>query len=1261
MENKNLIKNWLILNLVVITGFTSFSWILYNEQTAQAAINNNEAPLVDISLDSNANNYTIDELRHDTDQEGNQVYVWKSDYFDSLSETSCSAIIYQVYNRAGIPLIMPKIAASDCAASTSLNNPDVSFVDGGFTVVYGRYSSGRTGTTMSIDGVFIDENYTAFSPVSISDSGQLARNPRIASDLYGNSNTVGVVYESCGNEFCDDEIDLYFQALNSFDLSRISANNFLVNTTSGEINTYSNIAFANTHYMVSWKNDDGNTTSIKARAILPDTTNSSPEIIISNTGNNEDMPDIAGLMGELPLDRAGNSLDYFQNFYIAYTATTQATLSSDILIKKVICESTLDTIQSTYSINCYTTSRNGEEISVRANVAGNAYDYQPAISAFKGNNQILRVDDDQSSRIDYITVAWLNSTDLEAQSSLTVQNYTDSLVKTGNMIEISNSVSSSRGIGLSSNQDGHFTVTYSNALGHAAPHSLIYPTQYLRIGSEKLVNPPDSNIESDPVVAVGPDGSFAVAYEYMNNTRGDMDIIYNLYDRYGNAIKSNAIANESTSGNQNNPRIEFFHEDSGSPDFGKFVIAWEGEGSADTNGIYYRIFNADGSAASNEILANDSPITIQSYLDLAVGKNGQIAIVYTEVGTVKLVYINDGTPIYSTIGTNGSLPLIALNPVADGSTGLSGKSKFAISFNTLGGKTLTEGYLDTGNNLTLLSPQSNSDTYIDLEGGYRADFESGLTVNSGEGFFYVASYLNADSTPIITANIFNSNYEVDIPFNGDDAAKISVDPVSGNIMTIHQKTSRYSNYWEPLEVFLSPAYNLSTFFSEMHIIDELYQYQADVINNFGTYAFLQNTTGIFDSVRVGTYDPITTTSINEGLRLDFGTDVSSHFNVGQIITGQTSGQTARVAAISNFFIIIENQTGNFIPSETLDNSPYNDQIINSTDTTVFHFDFDLGFLFEVGNDIRNENLDAMGTIQYVSGPVVSAITTLGNFTSGENVLDFTAHGFASADSIEYPEVSINRLEITIIPAGANPEERYPEWFNEGPSFSASHNLSYGQIIQNSYIDYNTSSTDTDGRLAVAIYSTNTALDRLDNNGIYLQMIEDPYNLGTREDLSPSAEQQINAGGKYIIVPQTIDFGLVDRNTTNTVRFSDLTPACLQVTDLDGTDFDLTVTLTDLINPESPSEIIPSSQFYIENNDGINPDITTTYSFSSLSDVTLDASTDPGQNADLGTTRTLLRKNNSNTGSYTICPTLNFNVPANAPTGTANGVLTFTLI
>lgn len=1260
MKNKFLIKNWALITLMITVITVGFSWFQNETKTAQAAINTNESALIDINLNTYSNNSIIEELRHDTDAEGNQVYVWRSSYLDE-TETPIQGIFYQVYNRAGIPLNLPTLIFGVTSDNT-FNSPDVSFVEGGgFVITFGRAYPG----TMIVQAVFVDNNYNLIGPVQVNNSG-FARNPRIASDLYGGSGTVGIVYESCSNSSCDAEIDLYFQALYASDLSHVVINsNFKVNTTNGagQTNTYGNIAYGNSHYMVSWKHTDGTATSIKALAMLANISNASSEVIVSNTGNNEDMPDITGLMGELPITRSGSSnLDYLQNFYVAYTATTQATGSQDILIKKIICESVYNPLSGTYTVNvCSPATRNGEDITVRANSSGAVYDYQPAISAFKSNNQILRIAGDESSRIDYLTVAWLNATANDPE--LKIQNYTDSLVKAGNIIEAATSVSSSRGIAISSNRDGHFTLSYSNAVGSPIPHSLLYPTQYLRVGSEKLVNPPDSNIEANPVVAVSPDGNHVVVHEFINSN-GDRDIIYNVYDRYGNAVKSNTVATATTSGDQYSPRVEYFQDDSTSGNFGKFVIAWEGEGNGDNRGIFYRIFNPDGSPEGNETIVNDITAGVQTMPDLAVGKNGQIGIVYingNNIGDAKIAYINSGTIITNTLGTNGYTPHIALSPVADGSTGLSGKSKFAASYNIATGKVLTEGYLNSSSSLTLLTPETNSDTYYDLDGGYRNDFETGLTVNSNEGFFYAASYLNADSTPIIKASIFNSTYSTDLSVNSDNAPLVSIDPATGNIMTIHQVRSPYTNYWNRLQVFLSPAYSLSTFTTGMHIIDEIYQYQADVIDNFGTHAFIENASGIFDALRVGTYDPYNTTTISAGRRLDFTNDVSTHFTLGQTVTGQSSGDSGTVAAISNYFIVIENQTGDFLSGENLNNSPYNDQILTSSATEVFHFDFDEGLSFEVGNDIRNQALTALGVIEYVSGPTVTATTTAGVFGPSDTVLDFNAHGFASADTIEYPEINIHSLEITIIPAGAGPEERYPEWLIQGSGLSASHNNSYGQTIQNSAIDYNTTSADTDGRLAAAVYSTTTALDRLDSTGIYLQIIDDPFNMGTREDLSPSAEQQIDAGGKYIIVPQTIDFGQVDRNTTNTIRFSDLSPACLQVTDLDGTDFDLTVSLTNLVNSVTPTETIPNSQFYIENNDGINPTVSTSYSFTSLSDVTIDPSTDPGQNADLGTTQTLLRKNNTNTGSWTICPTLNFSVPSNAPTGTANGTMTFTLI
>jgi hypothetical protein len=364
-----------------------------------------------------------------------------------------------------------------------------------------------------------------------------------------------------------------------------------------------------------------------------------------------------------------------------------------------------------------------------------------------------------------------------------------------------------------------------------------------------------------------------------------------------------------------------------------------------------------------------------------------------------------------------------------------------------------------------------------------------------------------------------------------------------------------------------------------------------------------------------------------------------------------------VVGIGTNNISLEDVTGFFTAGGTLDNDPYFDTYNNVPDNSNWrnlHFAGGEGANFEVGNNISDLTLEDRGDIQYVYTDVITIKQYMGQSIGVEDVLDFNYTDSNLTDDIEYISGQFFRFSV-------NETSNTPDWIIAGPSFSVSEKANYGQTFNSSDAAYHSGSSTETGKFAVTAYSSNGSNGLLDNNGVYQQLIKDPFSLGQKEDLSPTTEQQITPGGKYIIVPETIDFGVVNRGNTGVVDLADLTPSCIRITDLDGTDFDLTVTLTDLTHSTIPTLTIPNSSFIIENNDGINPLVSNLAPFSSADDVSLSPSTNFGMDANLGTAQTLLVKTNPNTGSWKICPRAKLSIPSDANSGTYSGTLTFTLI
>lgn len=1280
MRNNRSIKNWAKL-ITVITAFLVIASFLYEKTLTLAQTStpiSDEFAINTISVGDNQNN-NVSAIRNDSDAEGNQAYTW----IENGLRTSCSTVLYQIYNRAGVSITQPNTVSQDCTGSTSYSSPDIAFTDNGLAITYAaRPSSNSNGGYNIYLAGYHDDGSTIYSGgvIQINDdpANPVAPQPRVAADPHTNY-PIGITWSGCQDGACATIDNVIFQGINSNTGNRINANNTVINPDTTTGTSLPNISIGSNLFMITWQQNFGTSGSkILARGISAhDNTQLIPVIIVSDTGDYEGQPDIAGVQTAPPQDSPN---EFTEKFFITYTSHQTQDINSpkEILIKKIACDDIVNQGTGAITYTCAPTSRNGQNIIVRANPS-NSDNYLPAITAFHNHYDIKRIQPAENTSIDSLTVAWISSSlDLTAThpTTLLAQSYTNTLVKSGNLIIASTNPDISLDHpAISSNQDGHYTLTYGES-GQitSTSYAKTYPSNYLLVGPEKIVNAPDTNLQQDPKVAINSDGKYVIAYT--NNNSNDKDIIYALFDHSGNPIKNTFIATQTTAGDQYNPHVDFIKADRGSSDYGKFIISWDGNGSGDADGVFYRLFNADGTPAGDETLVNQNASNLQSSSDISVAKNNQIAFVYNEgpdlnSQTIVLAYYNNGSFIYHTVSSAATAhgAHVALSPMADGTFDFDGKSKFSIGWTEGTNGQIVDGYLHTGNSVNLLTTTNPGGEVYELKSSYNVDFASNLTV-AHDGFFYTASTIDTDGKPKVVAHIFNSSFTYDLPFNSDHAVSTAIDPATGNIITLGTKDSDYQNLWDKKKVLLSPSDRISDYTPGGAVTNETFTNTADIstTNNlpnsrYPTYInnFSNNGNIPFGFEAIGSLTTITPDIILPGQQLSFNADISNNFTLGQTITGATSGASGFVSAITPFYIIVELgvSSPSFVSGDLLDNSPYNDSITSAADGSIVFFLNSEGTNFPAGSTIRNSNRTASGDVIYSAPNLIFTIPTNGIFDAHDTVIYFTQQGFNSPDKIQYPSATISQLSYQTING-----ETSPIWTQRGPSFATNHYFTYGQYLENLSVAYNTSSTESSEQLGVSVYANNlysSIPTYPDANGVYQQIIENPFTVGRRQDLSPQTQQQINPGGKYIIVPRTIDFGNVSRGTTVPINFADLSPRCIQVTDLDGTDFDLTVSMTDLINTTNSSQTIPKQNLIIENSDGTNPPISTTYSFSNSDDVTLDPSTGIGQQADLGSTRTLLKKNNANTGSWTFCPRAYLTIPGDAQGGVVSGTMTFTFI
>ncbi len=1235
--NKSTIRIFSFLTLV-ITSLSLWQTSINNKTfQAEAAINPNEEPIVEYTL---PNGTETNSIRSDMDDEGNQYFTW-----ETTEAGPCNYIYYQVYNKSGIPITQPNIVSGSCIAADDYTDPDIIVNDNYFVITYTK----KVGSSYSVEMIpYSRDTYLTAHVLQQVDNGLILdanARPRISSTKTGDE--TGITFQACDDVSCTDH-EVYFQGFDNL-LDKAHALNVKINSSATGNQIESNISYSGIHFLIVFT-ESGVTadTTVQASAINYLGDSQSPEINIDT-----DISTFADVAGTLDADLSATTI--IESFYIAYNYEVSGGGNSEIRMKKIYCEYNTVT-PLTYA--CNKTSRDGETVYARVSAPNNTETKSaPHITLYKNDADMKRVPPYENTNIDQIAVAWEET--ISSTPYVMIQNYTDTLTKSGSIIISDLALSNSDSVSISSNRDGHYVITYNSSNTN---HAKTYPTQLLKLENERLVNAPDSNIQANPHVDKNSNGDYVIVYEHFNGT--DYDIIYSLFDKYGTPLKSTTIANTYTTGDQTNPKVAFWNEDTASPNYGKFLIAWEGEGATTSNGIYTQKFNADGSTFESiqGQHAYDAANYSNSDVDLATGKFNQTIVIYKEHNNapvedkIRIHYQDNNNGIHYLLSSTGtfSTPAIALSPEADGSVGPSGKTKFAAVWNDGTDSYKTEGYLIAGNNFTLSSGPTtvNNILFEDLDGGYNSTLST-LTPVLDPFYYASTSYNSVSGNEELVVRFYGSAYTDSSILETDSGSRVSIDPASQNIFTIGQKFANYNDYIDPGQVILIASDAVNNI-SNGQLLKEDFTASANVIDTGTFHADIEDVTGTFAAGdRVGTITGYTSTSVANTTVLNFATDISTHFIISQTVTDPTFVAQGQVVAISNFYIVLEGVTGAFnAGGGTLNNGPFNDNYSSANTGSNIYFAPNEGSNFEIDNYVSKDGFTAIGYIKNIENTFITAINITGTFSAAENILDFNNTGTIIYDSIEYIG---GRYYIFSIVADE------PIWTATGPTLSVNEYSYYGQSYNSSAAAYDTRASDNAGKFTTAVYANNSSPDYLDENGVFQQRLEDPYTLGQKEDLSPTTAQEIEAGGKYIVVPQTIDFGNISRNTTEEIDFATLTPSCLTVTDLDGTDFDLTVSLTDLTNIDIPADSISNTNFIIENNNGSNPNVISLVTFSEATDVTISPTTNPGQDANLGVTQTLLTKSKPYTGSWEICPNTKLTIPSDASSGNYAGTLTFTLI
>jgi hypothetical protein len=266
--------------------------------------------------------------------------------------------------------------------------------------------------------------------------------------------------------------------------------------------------------------------------------------------------------------------------------------------------------------------------------------------------------------------------------------------------------------------DGGFVVVWQS-LNQDGSGWGVYAQRYdaggAKVGGETLVNATTDNNQLYPAVAGLADGAYAVVWTDSNGTDRE-DVLLRVFNADGSPATEEVQVNQITAGTQVNE--DWVAETITTLEDGRFVVTWTDRSGADGSGsgVFARIFDADGSPATNEFQVNSTASGSQQYGSVGALADGGFVVTWSDLsnadgsgwGVVAQRYDADGDAVggeflvNSFVGSNqihskvvglsdGGFAIVWRSNGADGSnTGISGQ-RYAADGEAVGGEFIVNG------------------------------------------------------------------------------------------------------------------------------------------------------------------------------------------------------------------------------------------------------------------------------------------------------------------------------------------------------------------------------------------------------------------------------------------------------------------------------------------------------------------------------------------------------------------------------------------
>ncbi len=174
--------------------------------------------------------------------------------------------------------------------------------------------------------------------------------------------------------------------------------------------------------------------------------------------------------------------------------------------------------------------------------------------------------------------------------------------------------------------DGRFFVSWASE--DAGDGSLgcvrgrVYNANGTAAGGDFIINSVTSGNQITPSVAAMPDGRYAVVWASLDGGDGSGYCIRGrLFNANGTPAGNDFIANTTAAGDQMSPNISVLTD-------GRFVVAWHSSDPGDGSGscIRARLYNADGSAAEGDFIVNTTTTNNQFSPSVTALSDGRFVV-----------------------------------------------------------------------------------------------------------------------------------------------------------------------------------------------------------------------------------------------------------------------------------------------------------------------------------------------------------------------------------------------------------------------------------------------------------------------------------------------------------------------------------------------------------------------------------------------------------------------------------------------------------